>query len=282
MTEFETMVREMREAQKAWFRYHDQLDLQKAKALEKKVDAALERKAALDQVPDLFADSNGEYGGRGNRSGTAARRSGALISIWIRSRSTRSRSKTGQAERGKQPPRSGVVFVGNMTDIFGEWNDPIQIVEWLYKLDDRAENLILTKRPERMAKLIAGINPMRRAWWGTTAENEKRYAERLLNLWKIRTPQVKTWISFEPLIGPIDLTTGHYIPFPFDWVVVGAESGPNRRLCDLQWVRNIVWQCGKAGVPVFVKQLDIGGKLETDIRKFPEDLQIRQVPWKTK
>ena len=182
----------------------------------------------------------------------------------------------------KSPPRSGVVFVGNMTDIFGEWNDPIQIVEWLYKLDDRAENLILTKRPERMAKLIAGINPMRRAWWGTTAENEKRYAERLLNLWKIRTPQVKTWISFEPLIGPIDLTTGHYIPFPFDWVVVGAESGPNRRLCDLQWVRNIVWQCGKAGVPVFVKQLDIGGKLETDIRKFPEDLQIRQVPWKTK
>ena len=71
MTEFETMVREMREAQKAWFRYHDQLDLQKAKALEKKVDAALERKAALDQVPDLFADSNGEYGGRGNRSGGA-------------------------------------------------------------------------------------------------------------------------------------------------------------------------------------------------------------------
>lgn len=180
----------------------------------------------------------------------------------------------------KSPPKSGVVFVGNMTDIFGEWNDPIQIVEWLYKLDDRAENLILTKRPERMAKLIAGINPMRRAWWGTTAENEKRYAERLLNLWKIRTPQVKTWISFEPLIGPIDLTTGHYIPFPFDWVVVGAESGPNRRLCKLEWVQGIVEQCRAADIPVFVKQLDINGKLVQDISKFPEDLQIRQVPLK--
>ena len=27
------------------------------------------------------------------------------------------------------PPRSGVVFCGNMTDIFGEWNDDSTIVE---------------------------------------------------------------------------------------------------------------------------------------------------------
>ena len=180
----------------------------------------------------------------------------------------------------KRPSSNGVVFVGNMTDIFGEWNDPVEIVEWLMKLDDRAENLILTKRPERMKKLIAGIEPRRRAWWGTTAENVERYAERVLNLWQIRTPQVKTWISLEPLLGPIDLTTGHYTLLPYDWVVVGAESGPNRRQCKLEWVRQIVWQCGKARVPVFVKQLDIGGKLVKDIEKFPEDLQIRQVPWK--
>lgn len=73
---------------------------------------------------------------------------------------------------------------------------------------------------------------------------------------------------------------GHYCPLPYDWVVVGAESGPNRRPCDLKWVRNIVWQCGKANVPVFVKQLDIDGKLEKNIEKFPADLQIRQVPWR--
>lgn len=179
----------------------------------------------------------------------------------------------------KRPPSRGVVFVGNMTDIFGEWNNPLQIVEWFTELDDGAENLILTKRPDRMAKMIAGIDPIRRAWWGTTAENADRYAERILNLWRIRTPQVKTWLSLEPLIGPIDLTIGHYRPLPYDWVVVGAESGPNRRPCKLEWVRQIVWQCGKAGVPVFVKQLDIGGNLVKDIEKFPEDLQIRQVPW---
>ena len=30
---------------------------------------------------------------------------------------------------------------------------------------------------------------------------------------------------------------------------------------------------------VFVKQLDLGGKCETDINRFPAHLRIRQVPW---
>ena len=33
-------------------------------------------------------------------------------------------------------------------------------------------------------------------------------------------------------------------------------------------------------IPVFVKQLDIGGKCVTDINKFPAHLQIRQIPWR--
>ena len=60
----------------------------------------------------------------------------------------------------------------------------------------------------------------------------------------------------------------------------GAESGQNRRSCSLDWVRQIVRQCREANVRVFVKQLDIDGKLVKDIEKFPEDLQIRQIPWK--
>ena len=40
-----------------------------------------------------------------------------------------------------------------------------------------------------------------------------------------------------------------------DWVIVGGESGPNARPCDIAWIRSIVRQCKDAGVPVFVKQL---------------------------
>ena len=35
-----------------------------------------------------------------------------------------------------------------------------------------------------------------------------------------------------------------------------------------------------AEIPVFVKQLEINGKLVKDINKFPPELQIRQIPWK--
>ena len=40
-----------------------------------------------------------------------------------------------------------------------------------------------------------------------------------------------------------------------DWVIVGGESGPGARPCDLEWIRGIVRQCQAAGVPAFVKQL---------------------------
>jgi Protein of unknown function (DUF5131) len=39
------------------------------------------------------------------------------------------------------------------------------------------------------------------------------------------------------------------------WVIVGGESGPGSRPCDVDWIRGIVGQCAAARVPVFVKQL---------------------------
>jgi protein gp37 len=47
---------------------------------------------------------------------------------------------------------------------------------------------------------------------------------------------------------------------------------------DLAWVRDIRDQCRSAGVPLFVKQLEIAGKVVTDARLFPPDLQIQDFP----
>lgn len=69
-------------------------------------------------------------------------------------------------------------------------------------------------------------------------------------------------LSLEPLIGPVDLKT--YLlffmqesdgPFIQPWVIVGGESGPNARPCQLEWILDIVQQCKAAGVACFVKQL---------------------------
>jgi len=59
---------------------------------------------------------------------------------------------------------------------------------------------------------------------------------------------------------------------------MGCESGPRRRPCNLDWVRSIRDQCQASGVPLFVKQLDIGGKVVKELDQFPEDFRIREVP----
>lgn len=89
-----------------------------------------------------------------------------------------------------------------------------------------------------------------------------------------------------------------------DWVIIGCESGPKRRPCKIEWVRDLVNQCKSAGVAPFVKQLEMwrdndspilyeteeqarghcGPKYKVksvvvkDITKFPKDLQIREYP----
>ena len=80
------------------------------------------------------------------------------------------------------------------------------------------------------------------------------------------------------MLGPIDMELYKSWVIP-RWVVCGCESGKNRRPCRLEWVESIVDQCRDANIPVFVKQLDIDGKCERDITKFPPHLRIRQVPW---
>lgn len=56
-----------------------------------------------------------------------------------------------------------------------------------------------------------------------------------------------------------------------DWVIVGGESGPDRRMMDAEWARSVRDQCKAAGVPFFMKQMT--GKQRT-----PDDLMIREWP----
>ncbi len=182
-----------------------------------------------------------------------------------------------------KPPKKGVVFVGNMTDLFGEWNSDNEIERWLKSLSPAAMNLVLTKRPERLHEFMDFLNKSDHIIPGITAENQRRLEERVEYLYCLS----HRWISLEPLLGKIDFREAMAVTSDIgddftnvvDWVVVGAESGPNRRKCELKWVELVVGQCLHYKIPVFVKQLDLNGKLEKDINKFPEHLQIRQVPW---
>lgn len=197
----------------------------------------------------------------------------------------------------QKSPRKGVVFCGNMTDLFGEWLRPIDSMYFVTcagcgnEVDFSVTYLWLTKRVGEMCWTLNNMPRVRpNHYFGFTAESQEWYDKRFREFRQL--PDLANWwISAEPLLGPIDLnlTDRHPItgslgtlPHPPSWVVVGCESGPNRRPCKIEWVESIVEQCFAANVPVFVKQLDIGGKCVTDINKFPEHLRIRQVPWANK
>ena len=143
--------------------------------------------------------------------------------------------------------------------------------------------LLLTKRPENIVKTVPGVffRQSRNVWVGVTAENQEMADKRIPIL--LNVPAAVRFVSCEPLLGLIIFDQWEDGPYysrteKLDWVIVGAESGPNRRPCSIEWIRDIVRQCKEAGIPVFVKQMGINGKISADTDTWPEDLRIQEFP----
>lgn len=218
----------------------------------------------------------------------------------------------------KKPRR---IFVNSMSDLFhpGVPFDFVDKVFAVMALTPQHTYQVLTKRPERMAEWCArpGIAeniawaanheimershcgesvswPLPNVWLGTSVENQDAANERIPHLRKC--PAAVRFLSCEPLLGyivalyfgPIDAPRSPEWPGPppykrdISWVIVGGESGPNARPCNLSWIRSIVEQCQAAGVACFVKQLGkvaAGGKGKGgDMEDWPEELRVREWP----
>jgi len=115
--------------------------------------------------------------------------------------------------------------------------------------------LVLTKRRGRMlqfgdrwaAKYKEEV--LAHIFWGITAWDQPSFnrARDMLGMIPGRT-----WISLEPLLGPVELS-GHPMP---DWIVLGAETGPKARPMQPTWAKNVRDQCLRACVPFWLKQTD--------------------------
>lgn len=111
--------------------------------------------------------------------------------------------------------------------------------------------------------------PLRNVWCGVSVEDQRAAIERIPLL--LETEAAIRFLSCEPLLGSVDL-----VPYVYDelegtsmpdfdslrpshrglsWVIVGGESGPGARPCDIRWIRDIKDVCELAGIPVFIKQL---------------------------
>jgi len=172
--------------------------------------------------------------------------------------------------RIKKPSRIGVSFMGDLFhDVPDDFITRIAIAQTEAPQHDY---LWLTKRPKRMAEYIKKHSVPKLAWLGVSVENQKTWDERSVILRKIRASIL--WISFEPLLENINMGDISWLT----WAVIGTESGNNRRECKIEWIRDVVNQCKHAHVPVFVKQIQINGKVIKDINQFPDDLKVREYP----
>ena len=237
-----------------------------------------------------------------------------------------------QPLRWKKPRK---IFVNSMSDLFHE-EVPDEFIDRVFGAmarEPRHTYQILTKRPMRMREYLAnhevgarwawapmtshvrlaivdpGVavgwtrNGLPNVWLGVSVENQQMADERIPML--LDTPAAVRFLSLEPLLEPVNLewewfdkTIAGYDRV-IDWVIVGGESGPNARPCNIEWIRSIIAQCRAAGLPVFVKQLGAvpcqfneGGPRKQiprvfrnrldrhggDPAEWPVDLRVREFP----
>ena len=214
-------------------------------------------------------------------------------------------------ERLEQPlhwKRPRRIFVNSMSDLFHESVPTAHIAAVFDVMRQTPQHTyqVLTKRHARMRSLARTAAfgegwPLPNVWLGVSVEDQQWADIRIPAL--LETPAAVRFISAEPLLGPVGLRPGEWIPPigggprvnlvrpwkapgpSLDWVIVGGESGPGARRMTEGWARFLVEQCQDTGTAIFVKQLGsvLGRRLGAgpkggDWDAWPEDLRIRQFP----
>lgn len=172
------------------------------------------------------------------------------------------------AEGASVRPR---VFCASEADVFDD--SPNILPAWrqaLWDLIERTTNLdwqLLTKRPHNIARLVPTkwmTGFPQNVWVGVTAENQEWANTRIPILLTI--PAVVRFISAEPLLGSLDLTTWLKVEALDDhlrhksaddglqWVITGGESDARARVTHPAWFRTVHSDCRRHGIPVFFKQ----------------------------
>lgn len=237
-------------------------------------------------------------------------------------------------------------FVNSMSDL---WHNSVpfawvDLIFGIISLCPQHTFQILTKRPERMlawseqthrddwanavihhawqdvahrVSSTSALNqairkpgfPLPNVLLGVSVETQAAANERIELL--LQTPAALRFLSCEPLLEEVDLTTVRCLDeamtqpgvkfYPaqplgtfnaldagISWIIAGGESGYNARRCSVDWIRALVRQCQVTGVPVFVKQLGTqwakaSGTMDThskggDPSVWSEDLRVRQFP----
>lgn len=146
------------------------------------------------------------------------------------------------------------VFCASLAD----WADAEVPEEWvadLFNLIDRTNNLewlLLSKRHARVGRLLLkyGVDKSK-VRIGFTVEDNHHAKMRLPWLREIRLEGYRTFVSYEPALGPV--AWDQWIDC-IDWLIAGGESGGGARHPVPAWFRYARDACARAKVPFHFKQ----------------------------
>lgn len=146
----------------------------------------------------------------------------------------------------KRPRR---IFVNSMSDLFHE-KVPSSFIRQVFDTMTAGNwhtYQLLTKRPQRLVRLVDDLPWPAHVWVGVSVElaNFEWRVERLRQV-----PAAVRFISAEPLLGPLDDVCLEGI----DWVITGGESGARSRPCEHEWVTRLRDRCVHEGIAFFHKQ----------------------------
>ena len=176
------------------------------------------------------------------------------------------------------------IFVCSTSDLFHPAIPP-DVVQAAYSVMSVCRQhtfIIVTKRPERIVPVLykkgmgyfGGGDYLPNVWHLVTAENQPAADERIPELFKLREAS-PGWpvlgVSVEPMLEALNFLSLPESGAELDWVICGAETGPNARPMKLKWARDLHVQCKQAGVPFFMKKVSKG-------QRIPDDLMVREFP----
>lgn len=171
----------------------------------------------------------------------------------------------------KDKQRARNIFVGSMADVFGAWV-PDRWIREIFNACEAAPQhnyLFLTKNPARYVELqkYGELPNNDNMWYGTTVTSPDMFYMGQTGYYDFHT-----FLSIEPILEDFgDMSNASFVP---EWIIVGAETG-NRKdkvIPRREWIENIVTQCRKYKIPVFMKSSlkEIWG--EELIQEFPKEL----------
>ena len=143
--------------------------------------------------------------------------------------------QAGWQEKIDKIRKPSIIFMGSMTDLFGEWVTDEFITEMLYTCGLYTEHtfLFLTKNPKRYADFAFPSN----CWRGATITNRET----------VKNVKYVDFVSVEPLME--DLGIYHF--GNIKWMIVGGMTP--KPVHKEQWVKNLISWADRFGVPIFLK-----------------------------